>query len=82
MNERKTKRINKILNSEACKSKAPFSASNASSLIGINAGDTTALLREMVKNGQLNQIENKSERGTVTRYIYKTPSRKWLTCKW
>ena len=82
MIDRKTKRINKILNSEACKSKAPFSASNASSLIGINAGDTTTLLREMVVSGMLTQLEKKSERGTVTRYVYKTPSRKWLTCKW
>ena len=82
MNDRKTKRIEKILNSDVCKSKSPFSASNASSVIGINCGDTTALLREMVSNGMLTQLENKSERGTVTRYIYKTPARKWLTCKW
>tara|TARA_R110000824_G_scaffold69280_2_gene178552 strand:- start:714 stop:965 length:252 start_codon:yes stop_codon:yes gene_type:complete len=80
--DRKAKRIAKILESECCQSKSPFSAATASSLIGINASDTNGLLRDMCERNLLTKIENNSQRGTVTRYIYKTPAKKWLTKKW
>ena len=80
--DRREKRIAKILESECCQSKSPFSAATASSLIGINASDTTGLLRDMCERNLLTKIENHSPQGTLTRYIYKTPAKKWLSKKW
>jgi hypothetical protein len=80
--DRREKRIAKILESECCQSKSPFSAATASSLVGINTGDTTALLRDMCERNLLTKIENNSAQGTVTRYVYKTPASKWLRIKW
>tara|TARA_R110000796_G_scaffold97327_1_gene204262 strand:- start:428 stop:679 length:252 start_codon:yes stop_codon:yes gene_type:complete len=80
--DRREKRIAKILESECCQSKSPFSAATASSLIGINTSDTNGLLRDMCERGLLTKIENNSQQGTVTRYIYKTPAKKWLSKKW
>jgi len=80
--DRREKRIAKILESECCQSKSPFSAATASSLIGINTSDTNGLLRDMCERNLLTKIENNSQQGTVTRYIYKTPAKKWLTKKW
>ena len=80
--ERREKRIAKILDSEFCRSKSQFSAATASSLIGINTSDTNGLLRDMCERNLLTKIENNSQQGTVTRYIYKTPAKKWLTKKW
>jgi len=82
VNDRKTKRVAKILESEFCQSKSPFSAATASSLIGINASDTNGLLRDMCERNLLTKIENNSQQGTVTRYVFKTPVRKWLSKKW
>jgi Fic family protein len=80
--DRKAKRVAKILESEFCQSKSPFSAATASSLIGINASDTNGLLRDMTERNLLTKIENNSKQGTVTRYVFKTPARKWLSKKW
>ena len=80
--DRREKRIAKILESECCQSKSPFSAATASSLIGINTSDTNGLLRDMCERGLLTKIENNSQQGTVTRYIYKKPAKKWLSKKW
>jgi|TARA_R110000823_G_scaffold201739_2_gene332580 hypothetical protein len=80
--DRREKRIAKILESECCQSKSPFSAATASSLIGINTSDTNGLLRDMCERNLLTKIENNSQQGTVTRYIYKTPAKKWLSKKW
>tara|TARA_R110002153_G_scaffold72038_1_gene188837 strand:+ start:835 stop:1086 length:252 start_codon:yes stop_codon:yes gene_type:complete len=80
--DRRDKRIAKILESECCQSKSPFSAATASSLIGINTSDTNGLLRDMCERNLLTKIENNSQQGTVTRYIYKTPAKKWLSKKW
>ena len=80
--DRREKRMAKILESECCRSKNPFSAAAASSLIGINTSDTNGLLRDMCERNLLTKIENNSQQGTVTRYIYKTPAKKWLTKKW
>tara|TARA_R110001592_G_scaffold182276_4_gene425431 strand:- start:1548 stop:1799 length:252 start_codon:yes stop_codon:yes gene_type:complete len=80
--DRREKRIAKILESECCQSKSPFSAATASSLIGINTSDTNGLLRDMCERNLLTRIENNSQQGTVTRYIYKTPAKKWLSKKW
>tara|TARA_R110002167_G_scaffold364637_1_gene586971 strand:- start:475 stop:726 length:252 start_codon:yes stop_codon:yes gene_type:complete len=80
--DRRDRRIAKILESECCQSKSPFSAAVASSLIGINTSDTNGLLRDMCERNLLTKIENNSQQGTVTRYIYKTPAKKWLSKKW
>ena len=79
---RTEKKIAKILESECCQSKSPFSAGTASSLIGLNTSDTTAILRDMCERNLLTKIENNSQQGTVTRYVYKTPAKKWLSKKW
>ena len=79
---RREKRMKKILDSEACLSKEPFSAATISSIIGINTADTNGILRDMVEANLLRRVQHSGRQGTVTRYVFKTPATKWLRMKW